>query len=157
MLVAGLVASTVGLGAAALGGAVAGAPAAVGALVGLAIVLAFFGLGAMVLDLVATIAPALSLLIALLTYTLQVVAVGLVFVALSRSGLLDTQLDARWLGGTVIAATVAWLVGQLVAHVRSRQPLYDLPTSGPGSAGGSDEASDGGSGGASRPKEAAAR
>jgi ATP synthase protein I len=123
-------------------------------------VLVFFGLGAVVLDVVAGIAPALSMLVALLTYTLQVVLVGLVFVGLGRSGLLDSQLDAEWLGGTVIAGTLTWLAAQVVTTVRTRLPVYDLPAaSTPADAPerASDEAPGDGSGGLSGRKEAAAR
>jgi ATP synthase protein I len=56
-----------------------------------------------------------------------VVLVGLVFVGLSRSGLLDAELDADWLGGTVIAGTLTWLCAQVVTTVRTRRPVYDLP------------------------------
>lgn len=121
-LLLGLVAALVGL-------AVAGTPALLGALVGTAMVCLFFAAGALVLDVVATIAPAASLLVALLTYTLKVVLIGLVFVALTRSGLMEHEIDARWLGGTVIAGTLAWLVGQVVASTRTRIPVYELGVS----------------------------
>jgi ATP synthase protein I len=125
--VAGLATLVVGAALAGAGALADGAPAAAGAAVGLLMVLVFFGLGAVVLDVVAGVAPALSLLVALLTYTLQVVLVGLVFVGLSRSGLLDAELDADWLGGTVIAGTLTWLCAQVVTTVRTRRPVYDLP------------------------------
>ena len=49
--------------------------------------------------------PPRALLVALLTYTLQVVLLGAGLRGLRRSGLLDDTLDRRWLGGAVIAAT----------------------------------------------------
>lgn len=153
--VAGLVTLVVGAGLALAGALSAGTPAAAGAGVGLLMVLVFFGLGAVVLDTVAGIAPSLSLLVALLTYTLQVVLVGLVFVGLSRSGLLGSELDADWLGVTVIVATLTWLAAQVVTTVRTRRPVYDLPPSAPQPP--SDEAGRDGSGGLSGAKEAAAR
>ena len=72
--------------------------------------------------------PAASLLVALLTYTLQVLVLALVFAALSRSGLLDDASTARWLAGAVIAGTVAWMVAQIVLTARLRLPVYDLPS-----------------------------
>jgi hypothetical protein len=36
-------------------------------------------------------------------------------------------VHAGWLAGTVIVATLVWLVAQTVAATRSRQPIYDLP------------------------------
>lgn len=120
--------TTLLIGAAlALAGALTvGAPAVLGAAIGTVLVCVFFGAGVFVLDVVASLAPAASLLVALLTYTLQVVLVGLVFVALSRSGLLEESVDARWLGGSVIAGTLAWLVAQVVASTRVRIPVYEL-------------------------------
>jgi ATP synthase protein I len=158
--VAGLATLAVGAVLAGAGALTEGTPAAAGAAVGLVMVLAFFGLGAVVLDVVAGVAPALSLLVALLTYTLQVVLVGLVFVGLSRSGLLGSQLDADWVGGTVIAGTLTWLAAQVVTTVRTRRPVYDLPSPGTpsdASEAASEEPRLDGSGGLSGRKEATAR
>jgi ATP synthase protein I len=106
---------------------VTGSSGAAGAAVGAGMVLVFFGTGAVVVNAVASVSPTASLLIALLTYTLQVVLVGLVFAALNGSGLLDSTVDRTWAGAAVIAATLVWLVAQIVSATRSRQPLYDLP------------------------------
>ena len=103
----------------------AGSAAALGALVGSALVLGFFGLGASVVNAVASVSPTASLLVALLTYALEVVALGAVFVALRRSGALAGTVDRGWLGGVVIAATLVWLVSQIFAETRSRHPIYD--------------------------------
>lgn len=124
-VVATLAAGLVAVVAAAI---VSGSSAAVGAAIGTAMVCAFFGFGAIVLDVVTRLAPAVSLLIAMLTYTLKVVLIGLVFVALDRAGALDGAIDADWLGGTVIACTLVWLASQIFFSVRARQPLYDLPS-----------------------------
>ncbi|MGZ5418136.1 MAG: hypothetical protein ACXWDI_13230 [Nocardioides sp.] len=129
-------------------GLTGGAPAVIGVAVGTLMVCLFFALGAIVLDVVATLAPAASLLIALLTYTLKVVLIGLVFVGLKRSGLLEDSIDARWLGGAVIAGTLAWLAAQVFASTRLRIPAYDLPSREAPAAGGAD---------ASRTKEAGER
>lgn len=158
--VAALASVVVGSVLTVLGALTTGTPAAAGAGVGLLMVLVFFGLGAVVLDTVAGVAPNLSLLVALLTYTLQVVLVGLVFVGLSRSGLLGSELDADWLGGTVIAGTLSWLAAQVVTTLRTRRPVYDLPSScGPADAAGTPAQTPrhDGSGGRSGAKEAAAR
>ncbi|MGI8901058.1 MAG: hypothetical protein ACR2HA_09035 [Nocardioides sp.] len=116
-----------GLAACVAGALVAGSAGFLGALIGTGMVAFFFASGALVLDLVAGIAPSASLLVALLTYTLQVVLVGLVFVGLQRSGALESAVDADWLGGTVIVTTSGWLLAQVRASVRTRVPLYDLP------------------------------
>ncbi|WP_235735858.1 hypothetical protein [Nocardioides alcanivorans] len=66
------------------------------------------------------------MLIALLTYTLQLVVMAVVLIVISRSELLDGTLDRGWLGGTVIAGTIAWLACQVVVATRVRMPVYDL-------------------------------
>lgn len=117
----------VGAAAVVLGASVSGTSAAAGAAIGAAMVCLFFGFGAVVLGVVARVAPETSLLIALLTYLLKVVAIGLVFVALTRSGALDRGIDGQWLGGAIIVCTLVWIAAQVIATVRSRQLIYDLP------------------------------
>jgi hypothetical protein len=106
---------------------VAGSSAAYGVLAGVLLVLAVLGLGAVAVDAVARVMPAASLLVALLTYTLQVVLMAVVFVALTRSGLLDDALDREWLAGAVIVGTLAWVTAQIVLSTRQRIPAFDVP------------------------------
>jgi peptidoglycan/LPS O-acetylase OafA/YrhL len=119
-----------GLATTGLAAVLAGSAAAFGAVIGAGMVCLFFSVGALVLDVVARLAPATSLLVALLTYLLKVVLIGLVFVGLDRSGALESTVDATWLGGTVIACTLVWLATQITFSMRARQPLYDLPAEG---------------------------
>jgi ATP synthase protein I len=121
--------ASMGLGVVAVvaGSLVEGAPTAYGAAIGALIVLGVFGFGSFVVNTVAALMPTAALLVALLTYTLQVVAMGLVFVALSGSGLLGDTLDREWLAGTVIAGTLVWVVCQIVLTMRARIAIYDLP------------------------------
>ena len=111
--------------AVALGAVTAGSAGAAGAAIGSALVLLFFGAGALVVNAVASVSPAASLLVALLTYLLEVVAMGAVFAALGRSGALGDSVDGAWIGVVVIALTLVWLGAQTFAALRSRQPLYD--------------------------------
>jgi ATP synthase protein I len=120
----------VGLVAVVAGAFAGGTAAAYGALAGTLVVVAVFFLGAGLVHVVAGVLPAASLLVALLTYVLQVVLLAAVFAGLDRSGLLDDALDRAWLGGTVIAGTVAWMFAQIVLATRLRIPAYDLGTAG---------------------------
>lgn len=120
-----------GLGAALAGALTEGRPAAYGALAGTALVLVVLGFGSSTVNVVAGLMPAASLMVALLTYTLQVVLMGLVFAALTSSGLLDDTLDREWLAGVVIAGTFGWLITQLILTTRLRMPAYDLPEEAP--------------------------
>jgi ATP synthase protein I len=124
------VTAVVGVVLVAVAAVVAGPAAAVGVLIGAGMVVGVFAFGAVVLGVVALVSPSASLLVALLTYTLQVVAVGLVYVGLSSGGALDGPVDARWLSAAVIASTLAWTVTQVVVTMRSRQLVYELPSQG---------------------------
>ncbi len=120
-----------GLALAAVGALAAGSSAASGALVGTAIVVSVFAGGSFAVNEVARVLPSASLLVALLTYTLQVLAMGLAFAALSRSGALDETIDREWLAGAVIAGTAGWITLQVVLAARVRIPVYDLGPAGP--------------------------
>jgi ATP synthase protein I len=109
---------------------VTGSSGAAGAAIGAVMVCVVFASGAVVLGAVALVAPAASMLVALLTYTLQVVLVAAVYVGLSRGGALEGPVDARWLSAAVIGCTLAWTMSQIVVAVRSREPVYDLPSHG---------------------------
>jgi ATP synthase protein I len=88
----------------------AGTPQLLGALGGAGLVACFFVFGMVNAGVAAAFAPRVALVVALLTYTLQVVALGLVLVAVSRSELTPDRLDVRWLAGTVIAGALGWTV-----------------------------------------------
>ena len=125
-----------GVLAAALGGLLAlvaalaaGSAAAYAVLVGTGLTVGVLWGGAGVVDLVAGVLPSASLLVAVLTYALQVVVLGLALLVLRDSGLLDSALDGRWLGAAIIAVTATWLLAQIVLTTRRRIPAYDL---GPG-------------------------
>ncbi len=124
------VAGAVGLVLVAAAAVVSGSSGAAGAMIGTLMICAVFAFGAVVLGIVATVSPSASLYVALLTYLLQVVAVGLVYAALKRGGQLDGQVDARWLSAAVIACTLAWTAAMVVGFTRARRPIYDLPSHG---------------------------
>lgn len=109
------------VGAAAAGGAVLvhgpGAEAS-GALVGAAIVAGFFLLGSLTTGFVAQHAPRLSLVVALLTYSLQVLLLAVVLVAVNGSESAQEALDQQWLGMTVLAGTLAWTAALVTAAAR---------------------------------------
>lgn len=108
-----------------------GSHAAVAALVGTTVVCLFFGAGAVVLQVVSTLLPAASLIVALLTYTLKIALLALVFIGLSRTAYFGGQAESRWLAAAVIVGTLAWSSSQLVLHTKVRQPVYDLPPRAP--------------------------
>lgn len=118
-----------------------GSAAALGAAAGALLVVSFFTFGAVSVNLVATVAPRASMMFALMTYTLQVLLLAMVLVAVSRSDLAPDTVDLRWLAGSVIAGTLVWMAALLVGTLRA-----DLE---------SDEGAGRGTGGPSRPTEVA--
>jgi ATP synthase protein I len=109
-----LATSLVGVLLVLVAGLTAGRAGVLGAVFGVTLVCSFFLFGAFNTGLAATYAPRASLLVALLTYTVQVVALALVLAGVSRSGLAEETIDVRWLSGTVIVGTLVW-TGALVA------------------------------------------
>jgi ATP synthase protein I len=98
------------------------------------VTLAVFAVGVGLVSLVARVMPSASLLVALMTYTLQLLALALVVVALERSGTAGDEISRGWFAAGVIAVTVLWLAGQVLAAVRQRIPAYGaaLPGEAPG-------------------------
>lgn len=126
LLWSGAVTLAVGGVVALVGWLVQGAAAGFGAVVGTGLVVTVCVGGALLVNAVAGALPSASLMVALLTYTLQVMLLVVAFVALERSGLLESSLDRMWVGATAIAATLEWLVAQVVLTFRTRIPTYDL-------------------------------
>lgn len=122
-----LASSGAGVVAAGLGAWLDGSAGLVGALVGAGVTLLVLATGFAVVDLVAGLMPTASLVVALLTYTLQVVLLAALLVALRRADGVDATLAPPWFAAGVIAVALAWTVCLVVHALRARVPLYDLP------------------------------
>lgn len=134
------------LGLAVLAGAVSGAVVAVvaaaldgsagllGALCGAGVTLLVLATGFATVDLVAGLMPAASLMVALLTYTLQVVLLAALLVVLRGADDIEQTLTPAWFAAGVITVALAWTVCLVVHAMRARVPLYDLPADVPGDA-----------------------
>jgi hypothetical protein len=116
---------------AAVAAVVDGSAGVAGAAVGGGITLLVFLLGIAVVDAVARVLPAASLLVALLTYALQLLVLALVVVALERSGLAGDELARGWFAAGVISVTLLWLAGQVLAATRQRIPAFAETPAGP--------------------------
>jgi ATP synthase protein I len=101
-----------------------GSSAALGALVGGGLALAVFLAGTLVVSAAASVLPGMSLLVALMTYTLQLLVLALAVSGLEGSGLAGQELSREWFAGALIAVTCLWLVGQVVATTRQRIPAF---------------------------------
>lgn len=92
------------------------------------LVIFFFAFGAVNVSVAARIVPSTALLVAMLTYTFQIVLVGLVFVGLRRSDAFDSTLTEGWLAAGLIAATLTWMTAQVVTTLRTPIPPWEGPT-----------------------------
>lgn len=101
-----------------------------GVVVGVVLTFASLGLGSLVLAWVTDITPAMSLVVALMTYTLQVVLLLAAYVVLQGDPAAREAVSGPWLGATVIASTVVWLALQVRGLFTARQPYFDLPLEG---------------------------
>jgi ATP synthase protein I len=108
----------VGLSAVLLAAVLGGSEQVLGALAGTALVAVFFLFGMVNTALAAAFAPRTALLVAMLTYTVQVVGLAILLVAVSRSEAAGESLDVRWLAGTVIVGALGWTVALVVDALR---------------------------------------
>ncbi|CAA9328640.1 MAG: hypothetical protein AVDCRST_MAG29-896 [uncultured Nocardioidaceae bacterium] len=98
-----------------------------GALVGVALVLAFFGSSSWVMTRTRPLEPALVLVIAMGLYLLKMIGLVIVVVVLGALDVLGDPLHRVALALTIIAGALTWSAAEIVTTVRRRQPLYDAP------------------------------
>jgi ATP synthase protein I len=118
--IAGLAAIVISLG-------VAGSQGAVGALVGLVVVLAFFGVSLLAISYSARVSPQILMPVAMGTYLIKIFAM-LGLVVLLRDA---TWMNGRAFGLTVVLCTFVWLIFEVRTFLRTKM-LYVDPVS-PGS------------------------
>jgi ATP synthase protein I len=111
--------------------AAADAAAVRSALLGGTLVVAFFAFGAVNVGIAARIVPAAAMLVALVSYTFQVVLVLLVFIGLRRSDAFEGDLTEGWLAGSLIAGTFVWMLAQVVTTLRTPIPPWEGPAEQP--------------------------
>ena len=114
-----------GLACTVASGLLAGRTGVWGALVGLTLLLVFFGSSSWVMTRTRTLEPALVLVIAMGLYLLKILALALVVVVLSGLGLLGDPLHRVALAVTIIVGALTWSAAEIVTSVRRRQPLFD--------------------------------
>lgn len=92
------------------------------ALSGAAVALALCVSSTLIVAYVARHMPRMSLLVALLSYTLQTVLVVAVLAKVNETG---TQVSG-WFAVGVIAIALVWTVAAVLQHRRARIPAFDL-------------------------------
>lgn len=102
-----------------------GGDAALAAAVGGGAAVVVFAFGTTVVHVVSTVSPGASLLVALMTYALQLAALALLVVAISEAPFVRSDQARAWFAVGVIVATIGWMVAQIVWATRLRLPAYE--------------------------------
>jgi ATP synthase protein I len=97
-----------------------------GAVSGTLLVTAFFATGQVVLHAFKNTDPGFLLIIALLTYALQVVVLLAIYVGFANGGTSRDEFSTKAFGVAVLASTAVWIFGLIRVAKRERIPLYDL-------------------------------
>ena len=101
--------------------ALGGAKGLYGALIGVAIVTAFFGISVLVVGQAAKISPHVMMAAAMASYVVKIIAFAIVMVALGKS----TAFNGRMLGFTALICILAWSAAEVVTAIRLRLPYVD--------------------------------
>lgn len=102
--------------------ALGGAKGVYGALIGIGIVTAFFGISVLVVGRAARISPQVMMATALVTYIVKIIAFMVVVILLGKS----TAFSGRMLGFTAIVCILAWSASQVITTMRLKM-LYVEP------------------------------
>jgi ATP synthase protein I len=115
---------TVGVAAliVAVSAALVGIKGLIGALLGVALVTAFFGISVVVVGRAARISQPAMMVAALVTFLVKIVALAVVVSALQGT----TAFSTRTLGFTAIGCILAWSAAQVIAAMRVKM-LYVEP------------------------------
>jgi ATP synthase protein I len=111
--------------AAVISGVVAGGKGALGAVIGTVVVIAFMGLGQVVLQRTAKSLPQLFQAMGLMLYVAQLLLL-LIFVAVFKD---TTLFNPKAFAASLVAATVVWMAAQARAHMKAKI-FYIDPDSG---------------------------
>lgn len=94
------------------------------------VVLGFFALGQSLQLAVADAPPRVALFVALASYALRVVLLG-VLLSSALAGSRPDGVAAGALLGATLAATAGWITGEVIAFTRLRIPVFDSTQSSP--------------------------
>ena len=108
----------------AVSAAVVGVKGLIGALIGVAIVIVFFGISVVVVGRAARISPPAMMLAAIITYLVKIVALAIVLSALNGT----TAFSTRALGFTAIGCILVWSATQVITTIKLKM-LYVEPES----------------------------
>ena len=110
--------------------ALGGAKGLYGALIGVAIVTAFFGISVLVVGRAARISPQVMMAAAMISYVVKIIGFAIVVILLGKS----TAFNGRMLGFTAIICILAWTAAEVVTAIKLRLPYVDVDPDGSGKA-----------------------
>ena len=99
-----------------------GAKGTYGALIGVAVVGAFFGISILVVGRAAKVSPSVMMTAAMASYIVKIIAFMVVLSLLQHS----TAFNGRMLGFTAFACILTWCAAQVVTMMRTKA-LYVIP------------------------------
>lgn len=124
LLSAAIPAAATGVIAAVISGVVAGGKGAIGAVLGCVVVIAFMGIGLVVLQRTAKSFPHLFQAMGLMLYTAQLLLLFILMALLKNT----TWFDFKAFAFTLLAATIVWIAAQARAYMKAKI-LYVEPES----------------------------
>jgi ATP synthase protein I len=101
--------------------ALGGAKGLYGALVGVGIVTAFFGISVLVVGRAARVSPQVMMAAAMITYIVKFIAFAVVVILLGKS----TAFNGRMLGFTALVCILAWSASQVITTIKLKVPYVE--------------------------------
>jgi ATP synthase protein I len=101
---------------------IAGTKGLYGALIGIGIVTAFFGISIVAVSRAAKVSPMFMMAVAMATYVIKILVFGIVVVALRHV----TVFNPRLLGLTAVVLILSWSAAQVITMMRTKT-LYVTP------------------------------
>jgi ATP synthase protein I len=98
-----------------------GAKGLYGALIGIGVVTAFFGISVLVVGRAARISPQVMMATAMVTYVVKFIGFMIVVILLGKS----TAFSGRALGFTAIVCILAWCTSQVVTTIKLKVPYVE--------------------------------
>jgi ATP synthase protein I len=98
-----------------------GAKGLYGALIGIGVVTAFFGISVLVVGRAARISPQVMMATAMVTYVVKIIGFMIVVILLGKS----TAFSGRALGFTAIVCILAWCASQVVTTIKLKVPYVE--------------------------------
>jgi ATP synthase protein I len=101
--------------------ALGGAKGLYGALIGVAVVTAFFGISVLVVGRAARISPQVMMAAAMISYVVKIIAFAIVMILLGKS----TAFNGRMLGFTALICILAWAGAEIFNTIKLKVLYVD--------------------------------